>query len=117
MVERLGLGSVSLIVDGIAGAMRQKEMKDRTPELLKGIREQYQMLRTSVENSVNAAYGKIGKLVLDQLTEFHAGQIASAKEQVDQSAQVARQSAKEKEEIRQIISQLRQIMKDIDQVR
>lgn len=109
----LSSGLLSLISDGITGAMREKEMAEQTPDMLNRIRRQYLLLRNSVEEAVGTAYEKLLKTVLDQLDAYHDQQLRTYRDQVEQSALIARQNAQEKEEIREIVVRIREILRDI----
>lgn len=110
----LGLGALSLITDGIAGAMRQKEIRDRTPDMIRKIREQYRMLRSSTSQTIDETYGKMEKNLMDQLSAYHANEIRMAKERAAQSAAVACQDTQKKEETRLLIKELRAVISDLE---
>lgn len=111
----LGMGALSLITDGIAGAMRQKEIKDHTPDMIRKIREQYRLLRSSTNQTIDETYGKMEKNLMEQLVAYHANEIRIAKERATQSASVACQDAQKKEEIRTLIKELRVVIADLEE--
>ena len=107
------LALLSLVADGVAGAMRQKEMANKTPDILRSIGRQYISLRASVDQAVESVYGKLGENAKKQLAEYYGEKIRAAQEQVEQSAMVARQDEERKEEIRRAVSEIREILNQI----
>ena len=104
------ISSLSLIVDGITGAMREKELQKGVPNIIEQIREQYYSFRASVEKAIADAYAGMCNNVIKQLDLYHTAQIEQVKIQVEQSALVARQDETHKEEIHGIINQVRNIL-------
>lgn len=104
---------LSLVADGVAGAMRQKEMASKTPDILRSIGRQYLSLRASVDQAIDSVYGKLGENAKKQLAEYYGEKIHAAQEQVEQSAMVARQDEERKEEIRRAVSEIRGILNQI----
>ena len=107
------LALLSLVADGVAGAMRQKEMANKTPDILRSIGRQYISLRASVDQAVESVYGKLRENAKKQLAEYYGEKIRAAQEQVEQSAMVARQDEERKEEIRCAVSEIREILNQI----
>ena len=107
------LALLSLVADGVAGAMRQKEMANKTPDILRSIGRQYISLRASVDQAVESVYGKLGENAKKQLVEYYGEKIRAAQEQVEQSAMVARQDEERKEEIRCAVFEIREILNQI----
>ena len=107
VVNAVGLSGISFVVDGITGAMRQKELKKRAPEVLERIKEQYTILRVSALQAVDQTYRQMAENIKKQLDEFYSESLRAAKERVDQSAMVARQDEEKKNEIRCVIGQIR----------
>ena len=107
------LALLSLVADGVAGAMRQKAMANKTPDILRSIGRQHISLRASVDQAVESVYGKLGENAKKQLAEYYGEKIRAAQEQVEQSAMVARQDEERKEEIRCAVSEIREILNQI----
>lgn len=107
------LALLSLVADGVAGAMRQKEMANKTPDILRSIGRQYISLRASVDQAVESVYGKLGENAKKQLAEYYGEKIRAAQEQVEQSAMVARQDEERKEQIREAVAEIRRILGQI----
>ena len=114
VVSKVGsLALLSLVADGVAGAMRQKEMADKAPDILRSICRQYPGLRASVNQAIDSVYGKLGENAKKQLAEYYGDKIRTAQEQVEQSAMVARQDEERKAEIRTAVSEIREILSQI----
>lgn len=105
---------IGLVADGIAGTMRQKEMNAKAPEILQKIREQYGSLRMSSLTAVEDTYQKMAGKVKEQLEGYYSGQVETAKEQMEQSAMVARQDEAKKDEIRAAIAQIRDCLAQLE---
>ena len=110
-----GMALLSLVADGITGAMRQKEMEKKTPDILNSVYKQYGDLRASVDQAIDSVYGRLGENAKKQLAEYYGEKIRAAQEQVEQSAMVARQDEEHKEEIREAISEIRKILDEIQE--
>lgn len=110
-----GMALLSLVADGITGAMRQKEMEKKTPDILDSVYKQYGDLRASVDQAIDSVYGRLGENAKKQLAEYYGEKIRAAQEQVEQSAMVARQDEEHKEEIREAISEIRKILDEIQE--
>ena len=110
-----GMALLSLVADGITGAMRQKEMEKKTPDILDSVYKQYGDLRASVDQAIDSVYGRLGENAKKQLAEYYGEKIRAAQEQVEQSAMVARQDEEHKEEIREAISESRKILDEIQE--
>ena len=114
VVSKVGsLALLSLVADGVAGAMRQKEMADKAPDILRSISRHYPGLRASVNQAIDSVYGKLGENAKKQLAEYYGDKIRTAQEQVEQSAMVARQDEERKAEIRTAVSEIREILGQI----
>ena len=110
-----GMALLSVVADGIPGAMRQKEMEKKTPDILDSVYKQYGDLRASVDQAIDSVYGRLGENAKKQLAEYYGEKIRAAQEQVEQSAMVARQDEEHKEEIREAISEIRKILDEIQE--
>lgn len=115
VVSKLGsLGLLSLVADGVAGSMRQKEMANKTPDILKSIAAQYSGLRGAVQQAVERTYGQLAENVKKQLAEYYGGRIQAVQEQMEQTAMVARQDEEHKAEIQKEITQIRTILNEVN---
>ncbi len=113
MISKVNAGFLSVVADGIAGAMRKKEMAGKTPELLGKIKEQYTGLHVSCLKAVEGLYGKMSENMKKQLDGYYGSKTQAAKEQAEQSAMVARQDAGKKAEIQEAIAQVWEILGEI----
>ncbi|MEY8337147.1 dynamin family protein [Lachnospiraceae bacterium 62-35] len=115
VISKLPVGGlISLAADGIAGAMRQKEIEKKAPDILQKIRDQYGSLRVSALKAVEDTYRQMGENVKKQLDEYYSNQILTAKEQAEQAAVMARQDETKKAEIREAISQIRVVLSGME---
>lgn len=108
------LGLLSLVADGVAGAMRQKEMANKTPDILKAIEAQYSGLYASVRQAVEGTYRQMGTRIKKQLADYYGDKIREAEKLAEQSAMVARQDEAKKEEIREAIGQVRAVFAQME---
>jgi len=107
-------GVVGLAGSFLAGAMREKEMKDALPDLVKKIREQYPQFRASAYSAINKNYDQLALSAKRELQEYYNEKIAFAREQVQQTAAVARQSQEKKAEIEDAINSVRTRLKELE---
>lgn len=114
MINKVSAGFLSVVADGIAGAMRKKEMDGKTPELLGKIKEQYTSLHASCLKAVEELYSKMFENLKKQLDGYYGSKNQAAKEQAEQSAMVARQDAGKKAEIQKVIGEIRGILGEMD---
>lgn len=115
IASKINLGAISLILQGISGALRSKEIKEDVPKMLAEITKQYPKFRNSVNDALDIAYGKLSERIMSQLDAYHAEQIRTAQEQSEQSALVARQDAAQKAEIKAVVAELRKVLADMNQ--
>lgn len=115
MASGFGLlsGIASLVADGISGAMREKEAKDRTPEVIAQIAGKLTGLSLSVSETVEALYTELGENAKKLVEEHYAGQLAEAERLLNQSSKAAMKKDAEKEEIRAAVAQARQILREV----
>lgn len=100
-------GLLSLVVDGVAGAMRQKETLNRAPRILQSIKEQYPKFYQSAETALENTYQGLSDMICGQLAEYFESSLEDEKVQNEQILRVAKQSEKSKEEIRAAVQQLK----------
>lgn len=103
---------LSLIADGIGGAMRKKELSDRKPQLIQEIQRQYDSLFVSVQKATADTYQQIAGQAKLHLAEFCQDKLQALEQQMEQTASVARQDEDKKAEIRQAAGQLRSVLDD-----
>lgn len=115
-VSMVGGGFLSLVADGIGGAMRKKELKDRKPQVIQAIQKQYDSLSISVQRTVAETYKKMGEQAKRHLIEFYNGKLQGLEQQMGQASAIARQDETKKEQIRQTAKGLRAILNDIAQM-
>lgn len=101
------LGLLSLVVDGIAGSMRQKETSSRVPAILQSIKKQYPGFRKSAVSALADTYGKLENMVQTQLVDYFRSHIEAETAGSEQLQRVARQSEENKAQIRAAAEQLR----------
>lgn len=104
------LGLLSLVVDGIAGAMRQKETENRTPAILQSIRKQYPAFRKSAQDTIASTYEQLSETVLSQLTEFFGERRNEENALQDQVVRVAKETEKNKDEIQDAVNRLKTVL-------
>ncbi|MCH1939130.1 dynamin family protein [Holdemania massiliensis] len=111
-----GLGLLSLVADGIAGAMRQKEMTDKTPQIIQSIASQYPQLTLSVQKTLQSIYGQLKDTVKKQLMDYYQEQLDQFEQQSEQIAKTARQSEDQKAQIKAALDQLNAVLQDIERL-
>lgn len=106
----IGTSLFSLVADGFAGAMREKEVANRTPEVLKKIHMQYASVSASVQKMVEKTYSDMEIQVKKQLQSYYRDQIAKVEAEVEQSARVAGQSAENKKAVEAAVREIRETL-------
>lgn len=114
VVNKVNIGLLSVISDGIAGAMRGKELAAKTPEILQNIISQYTSLRVSCLKAVGELYDKMQESIEKQIGDYYAQKLELAREQAEQAAMVARQDEEKKAEIKEAIAQLRAVLGEME---
>lgn len=110
------LGLLSLVVDGVAGAMRQKETTNSTPRILQSIKAQYPNFYQSAETTLESTYQKLSDMVHAQLADYFGSSLEDEKAQNEQIMRVAKQSEENKEEIRVAVEQLKGALEHLSAV-
>lgn len=113
VASMVGGGLLSLVADGIGGAMRKKELANRKPQVIQEIQKQYDQLFISVQKTTAETYRKMGAQAKRHLTDFCNDKLQALEQQMEQSAAVARQDDSKKEETRQAAGRLRALLRDI----
>lgn len=116
VVSMVSGGLLSLVADGIGGAMRKKELADRKPQVIQEIKRQYDSLFVSVQRTVAEVYRKMGGQAKQHLSDFYNSKLQTLERQMEQSAAAARQDAAKKQEIRLAAGELRKVLDNIVQV-
>lgn len=104
------LGLLGIITDGIAGAMRGKEMSEKIGEFIADIKQQYKSLRLSVHKTIDSKYSEMNENVAIRLKEYYSDLIASYDARTTQTALVTQKTESEKNEIKEFTGKLRAIL-------
>lgn len=112
----MGAGLLSLVADGFAGSMRQKEMAKKTPDVLASIRRQYSGVYSSVQAMVEKSYSSMEETVKKQLQSYYRDKIESAQALVAQSATVAGQNEENKRKIEAAVMDVRNALHQLDNI-
>lgn len=115
-VSMVSSGFLSLIADGIGGAMRKKELANHKPQIIQEIQRQYDSLFVSVQKTTADTYRKMGEQAKQHLEEFYSGKLQTLEQQMEVSATVARQDDTKKAKIKEAAEQLRSLLRDIAQL-
>ena len=71
--------------------------------------DQFPELRQSVKEALSQAYGRLKTAALEQLTEHYEEKIRKTEAQVELSMEISRKEEQEKEAIREVLSQTREM--------
>lgn len=112
----MGVGLLSLVADGFAGSMRQKEMAKKTPDVLASIRRQYSGVYSSVQAMVEKSYSSMEETVKKQLQSYYRDKIESARALVEQSATVAGQNEENKRKIEAAVMDVRNALHQLENI-
>lgn len=112
----MGAGLLSLVADGFAGSMRQKEMAKKTPDVLASIRRQYSGVYSSVQAMVEKSYSNMEETVKKQLQSYYRDKIESAQALVEQSAMVVGQNEENKRKIEAAVMDVRNALYQLENI-
>ena len=111
------LQSIStLITDTIAGHFREKEVAKSADLLITRIAENLPKMNASVKNCVYKVYEEMDEKACKLVEDYFAKKMEDAQKRVEQSAAVARKQAQEKEEVRVLLTQAREILNEIQTI-
>lgn len=108
------LGLLSLVIDGIAGSMREKESANRLQEILTAITKQYPSFCESARETLRKIYEGLNQEIQKQLTEYFNLQEQEALQHSEQILQVASQSEDRRRQTKVAIIELRKALKNFD---
>lgn len=97
--KQFHLGILSYVVDGVAGALRNKELKGKTRDVIGQILDRYKGLEEETLTAVSNAYGKLHSETSARLEAYYQNQIMDAQERMEKAKEVAAFGSKKKEEI------------------
>lgn len=109
-------GLISVAADTVGGIMRKREIKNRKPELIQSIRNQYDALLPAVKKNISETYDELGKRTKKMMAGYYEEKLDSLQSQVEQSAMASRADEARKKEIMSAAGQLRAVLKDIEQM-
>lgn len=104
----------NLIIDGVVGAMREKEAVERLPESLTAIIKQFPAFRESAREVLRKVYEDLNQEIQKQLTEYFSLKDQEAAHRSEQILQAASQSKDRKRQTRAAIIELRKALKNFD---
>ncbi len=103
---------LSLVANGIGGAMRDKEKKRSAPDIVAQIAGKMSGLALSVTDTVSKFYDELGGNAQKLIVEFNAGEMENAQRLIEQSAKAANREDAEKEQALIAVSQAREILRE-----
>lgn len=104
---------ISLAANYVAGAMREKKIKNSAPDILSEVKAQYPKLRTSAITSLSQAYADLSEKAKKQVSEYFKERTSEIEAQAEQSLAVARQDEESKQEIKTAISEINGVLDSI----
>lgn len=110
-------GLLSLVADGIGGAMRKRELKDRRQDLIDAIVRQHDTFYVSVQKTLEETYQKMGNQAKKLLMEYFRDSVERLERQTEEAVTAARQDSGRKEEIRGAIRELKETLAKTDIIR
>ncbi len=108
------LGLLSLIVDGVAGAMREREASGKLPQILEAIKKQYPIFCESAMEALRNIYGKLNQQIQEQLTEYFSFQEQEITEHNKQLLHAASLSDEKKHQTREVLDELHVALRNFD---
>ena len=105
-----------LIGLAIGGAMREKEMQNNLPDVVKEIRLKFPEFRINSQSAIDEAYNKMLLKVKKALQEYYSDKIALAEAQIEQASIIARQSEEQKAKTEGIIKEIRSYIEKLEKI-
>lgn len=100
----------------IGGAMREKEMQNNLPDVVKEIRLKFPEFRINSQSAIDEAYNKMLLKVKKALQEYYSDKIAFAEAQIEQASIIARQSEEQKAKTEGIINEIRSYIEKLEKI-
>lgn len=97
--RQFNLGLLTYVIDGVAGTIRNKELKGKTNDVLEQILAQYDGLRAETLSSVSNAYQKLQSELSTKLNLYYQNRILDAQDRLNKAKEVAALGSKKKEQI------------------
>lgn len=110
VVNQLNFGLLGLVADGFAGSMRQKEVAQKTPQLLEAIHRQYSAVRQSVQKMIEETYDQMALQANRKLCAYYSDKIDDARAEAEECALVARQNQANQQEVETALCELREVL-------
>ena len=108
------LSLLSLVVDGIAGAMREGEAAGKLPQIIEAITKQYPVFCESARESLEKIYEALNRDIQSQLTEYFKIQEQEILQRNEQILRAASQTEERKERTRTAINELKSALKNFN---
>lgn len=105
---------LELATNLVGGIMRERTIKKSVPDLVSEIKAQYLELRISINKAITESYDALCEKSKQELSEYFDGELAACEERVNRSAAVARQDSAKKEEIKNALCELEDVIKEIE---
>ena len=102
-----------LLVNALAGAMRSKEKKEKTPDIKKEIAAQMTELSVSANSTIDNLYDELGTKAKRLASEYYSEKMEETKRLTKKMAKAAGKKTKEKQKIQQTIDEARNILNSV----
>ncbi|MBM6937018.1 dynamin family protein [Pseudoflavonifractor phocaeensis] len=110
---QLGSSLVGVFATGVAGGMRQREMKNSRKSVIADIQQQYDKLSVTLPATVKRTYDQFARQIQEQLHTYFSDCVSKTQQQTEQLLEIAHRAADEKEEILQAIRSVRSLLDEI----
>ncbi len=107
------LGFGSTLVTALAGIVREQQIKKSAPDLMANIRQQYTQLKASILPAVSENNERIAVAAKKQLMVYFADKRTQLEEQLDQTEMIARKDEAQKQQIRDAIAEMQQLLRQL----
>lgn len=97
--HQFDLGFLSYVIDGIAGAMRNKELRGKTSNILEQILAKYDGLGDEIQDAVAKTYEKLEKELTAKLGSYFHGKILETQDRMLRAKEISALGSKKKEQI------------------
>lgn len=116
--RQFNMGLFSFVIDGIAGAMRNRELQDSgeggTSDIISQIFQKFDALEDETHQSVRKIYSELESNICEKLRMFFADKIQEAQERFKMAQDIYELGSNKKEEINVTVKYIRSVIEPLN---
>lgn len=111
--QQVNIGLLTYVIDGIAGALRNKQLQEKKDDVLGKILEQYEDLKEETQESVEITYLKLKDVLCKKIDLYFQSQIFEARERLKDAKEIAVLGSEKKAQIYSSTGYVRGLIRDV----